>query len=468
MPESADKTLTIGSKSSMGVVQRTDSEIAEANLSDVESEVASAEDFVVYGKASVEVFDDDTVSQKIEMSAFDEALEQFFAQGGNISYQHKDVMVGKALESHTLDSDVSVKVGDETKEFSAGDTLETKVEGDTLWLVAHIYGRGETAGSDASVMTRLGAYRGDLDGFSVTIKNKEYENTSNGQVIKEIDFHSVTVGTGDQIKNPDSLFGVAEFKLTDYLSRHLTVDTKRMEMDILNKLRGASTEAIAEKTITHALTNEPYDLGESAKATADEESVEDVQAKAESRLSEVQEKAEDRDDLVALLADMTDLDSDEINQALDTMLDSDDTEEKEYDDKEMDEEEEEMDEDGEKADMDDVAPHAEAIADMMDVPVSRVMDMLSGMESEEEDVEPEKAETETESKGLTEDEVEELVDAKMEDAVESISESIDEMEGQVAETVAEQVTEKLSTGSTPESDSAEPTDDGTRNLLDEW
>lgn len=464
MPDPAGETLTIGSKSTMGVVHRTDSEIADANLSDVESEVASAEDFIVYGKASVEVFDDDTVSQKIKMDAFDEALDQFFAQGGNISYQHKDVMVGEALESHTLDSNVSVTIGDETKEFSAGDTLETKVEDDTLWLVAHIYGRSEDAGSDASVMTRLGAYRGDLDGFSVTIKNKEYENTANGQVIKEIDFHSVTVGTGDQIKNPDSMFGVAEFKLADYLSRRLTIDTKSMEMDILNKLRGASTEAIAEKTITHALS-ETYDLSESAKAVADEESVEDVQAKAEARLQDVQDKAEDREDLVALLADMTDLTSDEINQALDTMLDSD---EEKADDEEADEEEEmeeEMEEEDEKAD-DEVEAHAEALADSMDVPVSRVMETLSTMEGDEEVESEEKADDEP--AGLTEDEVEDLVDEKLEEAVESISETINEMESEVAETVSERVTEKLSTGSTPESDGADATEDGTRNLLDEW
>lgn len=480
-----ESVITLGEKSSeMGVLQRTDEDVAETNLSAVEKEVVQAEDFVVYGRASVEAYDDDTISQKIEMEAFEEQLEQFFAQGGNISYKHKDVIVGEALEQYTLDSPVSVAVGDEEMSFDAGDTLETKVEDDTLWLVAHIYGESETAGTDASLMTRLGAYRGELDGFSVTIKNKAYRNTQKGQVIEEIDFHSVTVGTGEQIKNPDSLFGVAEFKLLQRFNDALSIDTNNMELNILKALRSKSTEAMTEEVISHAIT-ETNDLQKSAEELTDGDGVEEVHSKATERLGSYQEKAEDREDLVAMLAEMTELGEDEINTALNEMLE---TEGDYSDDEEMDadEEDEDMEEEAEtdtEEKQDDFDQAVQMIADEMGVEVSRVMDHLSEasdeaeeMEDEEEDDDMEEeadtseeseTEPETEEKHLTEDEVENLVDEKMEEAVDSIGSQIDEMEEEVAVKVSERISEKMETGSTPESD-ANPAEDGSRNLLNDW
>lgn len=485
--------LTVGEKSSeMGVVHRTDEDVEKKNLTEIEREVVEAEDFIVYGRASVEAYDEDTISQRIEMEAFEEQLDQFFAQGGNISYKHKDVIVGKALREHELDSDVAVTVGDEEYEFEAGDTLRTHVEDDTLWLVAHIYGENEDAGSDASLMTRLGAFRGELDGFSVTIKNKAYRNTQKGQVIEEIDFHSVTVGTGEQIKNPDSLFGVAEFKLLEGISDALRIDTQSMELNILKALRSKSTEAMTEEVISHALTDS-YDLKASAEELTEGEGVDEVYNKAEERLSSLQEKADEREDLVALLEDMTNLSSDEINKALDEMLESEGThsDEMDEDDKEDEDMEEEAETDAETEEkQEDFDRAVQTVADEMGVDVSEVMDALAPVgedadESEDEDMEeeaeadsdekadadsedePADSEVETEEKSLTEDDVEQMVEEKFDAMLDEVGEKMDAMEQEVAEQVSERISEKMESGSTPESD-ANPTEDGTRNLLSEW
>ena len=53
---------------------------------------------------------------------------------------------------------------------------------------------------------------GELDGFSVTIYAKEWDETNDGQVVSEIDWHAVTIGRDNQIKNKDSRFGVAGYK----------------------------------------------------------------------------------------------------------------------------------------------------------------------------------------------------------------------------------------------------------------
>jgi len=254
---------------------------------------------------------------------------------------------------------------------------------------------------------------------------------------------------------------------------------------------------MSEETISHALS-ETYDLGESAKAISDDEGADTVEEKAEEHLAEIQDKAEDREDLVGMLVDMTGLSSDEINQALDEML----TDEKEmHGDEEMNEDEDEMEEEAEteekaeesdeadeveteeKAGPEDVMPHAEAIAEMVDgMSAEDVMEALGMMEQEgdysddeEEDMESEaKAdepdadeEVQTEEKAMTEEEVESMVDEKLSEAVDEISDQVASMETEVADSVAERVSEKMKTGSTPESD-ANPADDGTRNLLDEW
>lgn len=182
-------------------------------LVDVESlpaeyrEAIEADDFVLYGKASVEQYDKDTPSQKLTMEALDEALPQLF-ETGIISRRHKDVPVGTIEKAYTLEEPSTFQVGDESRSFDAGETLKTGVAGDSFWIVANLHNNTEIAKE-----TRLKALSGDLDGFSVTIFAKDVEPTQKGEKVTGLDWHSVTIGTGDQIKNPAARFGVAEYKL---------------------------------------------------------------------------------------------------------------------------------------------------------------------------------------------------------------------------------------------------------------
>lgn len=177
-----------------------------SDLPDEYKEAVEAEHFIIFGKASVEQYDDDTPSQKIEMEALQDALPQLF-KSGLISRRHKDVRVGEVKKTHTLEEDRTVQVGDETKEFKEGDVLSTHVEDDEVWLVADIWNDTEIAKD-----TRLRSLTGDLNGFSVTIYAKETQPTAKGELVTDVDWHAVTIGSDDKIKNKDSRFGVAEFK----------------------------------------------------------------------------------------------------------------------------------------------------------------------------------------------------------------------------------------------------------------
>lgn len=177
-----------------------------SDLPDEYKEAVEAEHFIIYGKASVEQYDDDTPSQKIKMDALEDALPQLF-KSGLISRRHKDVRVGEVKKTHELEEDRTIQVGDETKEFKEGDVLSTHVDDDEVWLVADIWNDTEIAKD-----TRLRSLTGDLNGFSVTIYAKETKPTAKGELVTDVDWHAVTIGSDDKIKNKDSRFGVAEFK----------------------------------------------------------------------------------------------------------------------------------------------------------------------------------------------------------------------------------------------------------------
>lgn len=204
---------TSGASGSFGIVGRPQlgttkerSLVDEDRLTEEMKEALEADTFIIYGKASVEQYDEDDPPQKIEMKAFEERLGSFL-DGGIISRRHKDIPVGEPLESYTLDEPTEVVVGDEVLEFGPGDTLETGVHDDELWIVADLRNDSEIARE-----TRLGAMTGDLTGFSVTVFCKEWEETTKGQRVTSIDWHSTTIGGDEHIKNKDSRFGVAEFK----------------------------------------------------------------------------------------------------------------------------------------------------------------------------------------------------------------------------------------------------------------
>jgi len=197
-------------------------ELVDVETLDQESrEALEADDFVIYGRASVEMFDEDEPSQMLTMEALAKALPQLY-EDGIISRRHKDIPVGEVIPEHELEEPTDVQVGENTLTFEAGDRLETQVveEGearpgdgggsaseDEFWIVAKLKN-----GSEIAKETRLRALAGDLDGFSVTIYAKEWEETEQGQVVTELDWHAVTIGEEHKIKNKESRFGVAEFK----------------------------------------------------------------------------------------------------------------------------------------------------------------------------------------------------------------------------------------------------------------
>ena len=195
--------------------------VDEENLDQESQKALEADDFVIFGRASVEMFDEDTPSQMLTMEALAKALPQLY-EDGIISRRHKDIPVGEVTPEHKLEEPTDVQVGEHTLSFEAGETLETQVveEGDPrpgeeagtasedeFWIVAKLKSNSEIAKE-----TRLRALAGDLDGFSVTIYAKEWKETERGQVVTDLDWHAVTIGEEHKIKNKESRFGVAEFK----------------------------------------------------------------------------------------------------------------------------------------------------------------------------------------------------------------------------------------------------------------
>ncbi|UTF55991.1 hypothetical protein [Natronosalvus rutilus] len=194
--------------------------VDEEKLDQDSREAVEADDFVIFGKASVEQYDDDTPSQKLKMEALANALPQLY-EDGIISRRHKDIPVGTVAPEHELESPAEMQVGDLTLSFDAGDALATQVvekgeprpggagraEEDEFWIVAKLKNNSEIAKE-----TRLRALAGDLNGFSVTIYAKEWEETPAGEVVTDLDWHAVTIGEEHKIKNKESRFGVAEFK----------------------------------------------------------------------------------------------------------------------------------------------------------------------------------------------------------------------------------------------------------------
>lgn len=248
--------------------------VDEDELSEKLREGLEADDFVIYGKASVEQYDDDRPPQKLLMSAFEDEIERYIDEGF-ISRQHKDVKVGEPLREYTLDEATEVDVGDRVESFEAGDTLETHIDGDELWVVAQIYNDTELARD-----TRVGAMSGDLNGFSVTVFCEEWKNTSKGQEVNKLDWHSTTIGEDHQIKNGDSRFGVADYKaflgfrdagLSEKMAHKAAVATLRELPNMGNDNdKGDFWTRVKNVASQKADDGPPGDGGESAGSEADE------------------------------------------------------------------------------------------------------------------------------------------------------------------------------------------------------
>ena len=185
------------------------------SLTDEERAAVEAEDFHLYGKASIEQWNRDE-SVYIQMDALETALERFFdseTAPGIISRHHQDIPVGVPVREFEFAEDTTLQIGDETYDFAAGDVARSHVEdadGDgrpELWLAANISNDNEMAKK-----TRVLALRDDLDGFSVTIhRNEDRITDDGGTIVTAADLHAVTIGTAEQIRNEGSEFDVASY-----------------------------------------------------------------------------------------------------------------------------------------------------------------------------------------------------------------------------------------------------------------
>lgn len=179
-------------------------------------EAIEADDFLIYGKASIQQHD--LEEQRISVAALEEALDRFFGSEdapGIISRGHADVPVGVPVREHTLESDTTLVIDGERYEFEAGESIRTEAkdaDGDQrpeLWLAARL-----ANDSDIARESRFKALTGDLNGYSVTVKPHSGARrvTEEGEDILSLDLHAVTLGTDEQIRNQGSEFDVAEFK----------------------------------------------------------------------------------------------------------------------------------------------------------------------------------------------------------------------------------------------------------------
>lgn len=324
----------------------------DESLSEEEQEVLEKDEFVIYGKANIEQFDMDDPPQKIRMEAFKDALDQFFAQGGLITRRHKDVTVGEALKEYTLDEPSTVELADgEILQFDAGDTVTTRVEDDTLWVAANIFGENDDRGSTLSKQTRLGAFHDLLDGFSVTVFSKEYAPREEGQDVLEIDFHAITIGDEKLVKNKGSSFDLLQMKLqTDDAIRAEVLGNyiqNKMSSGIFNNLFSKSKENLAVETIKVA-QKEELPLDEASEQVVDEDDVEPVVEEAEEKLQYMEEQLDEKQeqdlrDLAADVADELGMSTGEVLEVFD-QLEGETTEDKAGEDNDDDDDDDEMDE----------------------------------------------------------------------------------------------------------------------------
>ena len=392
-------------------------------------EALNADDFVIYGKASIEQYDTDDIPTMIEMDALEDALGRFFSSKtapGIISVGHQDIPIGVPLESYTLDEPRTIQVGDESYEFDAGDELTAHVEDadddgrPELWLPSNIDGDTEMG-----KRMRLQALTGRLNGYSVTVRRNKAEGTDEGRRITECDLHAVTVGTDEQIKNKGSEFDVAEFKALFGPAPTGTDDT--IVNTIVEGLRdGFDNMSIFDKVLGQELEQKGKEL--QGQADDDEEQTTDDTTEEKSESPETETESEDEPE----------------EQKLDT---------------------EEL---------------AHAMAEAMGISPEEAMAMLQGeadVDDDEAEEDPEEGEMKSEEKseetesGLSEDELDQKLEETgfvTKDELDTmLSEQAEEFKGAVGEIfdgVAEEVEGKMETGSTPEPTNGDTTEQLTNQI----
>ena len=499
---------------------RVEDEIDLQELDDQEQSVVQADDFTVFGLANIEQWNDPAPGESdlfIEMDALEQNLEQLLALQ-NISVGHRDVRVGEPLESYTFESDATVHIdADRTLTFEAGDTVRTEVirEGeplpgdngtadeDALWLAANIFGRDDPRGSKFSQKIRLASYYGDVDGFSVTIDKKDWtENQSGGVRVHDLDFLAVTVGDDEDIKNPGSSFGVAEFQasagfggtLADVYGLRPRPDTgsagrqprqqtqtlkSQLMTGIINRLIGSGKQTLATQAVEQAIQTETS-IEQQASELADGENVtedelvaqaEGVTEELEDGAREIAEQAEDEDmdgdaveDMAADLADELGVDKEVVMAMVEEAKDMTD---------EMDEEPGDNDMEQQEAN-EEVWEAVEVIAGGSDMDEEEIMDALGLDESEtegdyeddEDDMEEQSDDGTPDVQGMIEQAVaeqmdddtggddgeyvtEEQLDARLSEFESSVESQLSDISDTVADDLADSIESQMETGATP-------------------
>jgi len=504
---STTKTAARGSFSPLeqGPV-RTDAQFDLENLTDEEREVVTVDEFILFGKASIEQWNEPGPGEEhlyIEMDALEEQLDQLLALD-NLSRRHDDVKVGEFLESHTLDESTTVHLdNDETLRFDAGDTLETQVvregeplpdgsgeaEEDALWIVANVYGRGAPEGSVIAQETRLGAYYGHLDGFSVTVYTREYDRVEKGKIAKEVDFLAVTIGEDELIKNKGSHFGVAEFQAlfgssgatgtddADTTPRRPTTGRRtaedpggtleqRLTMSIFRHLFSQSQEGLVEETIQVAQQSEQSLDDAAADVVGDDGDAEHIAQQAEERLEKIGERLEqeemNRDDLAAEVADELGMDVEEVHALFNELEaavaaeegEDPDPEDEDEDDPEP-EEQAETGGDGGDDPGEDTTPEQqgglgeEEVRDLVQQEVSDAVGEAVGEHL---------GDLETQSDDGGED-VEYVTQEEFDERFGELSQQLDDAVENIGETVADNVTQQMETGGTPDPEGGSASDE---------
>lgn len=415
-------------------------------LDDDAQEALEADDFVVYGKASIEQYD--VEDQRITMEALTDALDRFFDSEdapGIISRGHTDVPVGRPLREHTLDADTTLVIDGERYEYEAGDTLRTEAKDadddglPELWLVSRLANDSELARE-----TRLKALQGELNGFSVTVYPKDGEATAKGEDVTDLDLHAVTIGTDEQIKNKGSEFDVAEFKalaasgsraidsaaqtIADALGRtHMEDDDTKTLLGRLLQRSGEELEQEAQTDGTDTDTESAGDAGDESLASTIFNAVEEGKLTAQEAedLAAV-EKAGDAVPQVIDAISEDDLDVDEAVEllgAIDGAGGDGPAGKGDYGDDEG-EDDEHGDEKADTGDDPDADPDAdqkagtrevaERMADEFDIPVDEVMAYLDNLEMEGEKDDAGELKAAAIVDGL-EETIEETVEAKLDE-----------------------------------------------------
>ena len=386
--------VTNAGRGSFGIVETNKSastrhrQLVDIDRADETTKAAlEADSFIIYGKASVEQYDEDQPSQKILMSAFEDEIDNFLTDG-IISRRHKDIPVGKPLRSYTLNGPSEMTVDDETYTYEEGDTLRTEVKDDEVWIVADVFNNSEIARE-----TREGVLNGDLDGFSVTVFCKSWEETSKGQEVTDIDWHSTTIGGEEHIKNKKSRFGVAEYKAL-FDDDDYPVRAKQAALEILRELpnnmstnrQGGTAKGFWDRVseIASQKAEEEYADEDYEEEEHDDEAASMMAAVMDEMEEDYEEEPEEEPEM-SMAEDEESMPPELEEELEEEEAKGDDYEEEDYEEEEMKEDYEDEEHEDEESKAADVAAILKQVSD--EIGEEQAMTLEDAMEAEEDEEE---------------------------------------------------------------------------------